>query len=169
MANIWYCTYFSAMCITAYVEYMWYTIPKFWILTGLLLLDTFTGIAKSYALWTVWEKEYYDNGKVKNNWFNTTVLKVGVIGKVLLLMLPLWMIGVAHLVWVELNRLIPVLVGLIWAAEFISIIQNIRVVRTKKAIQEVDAMSLVLGGLLGIMKWWIEKTFTTQPYKKDGY
>jgi hypothetical protein len=46
------------------------------ILAMLLLFDVVTGVYKSYALWTVGNKEYYENGKVKNTWFSSTVLKV---------------------------------------------------------------------------------------------
>lgn len=164
-----YCTYLAFGCLMAYVEAKWYSWAKMAILTFLLLLDTVTGIYKSYALRTVGEKEYYDNGKVKNTWFNTTVLKVWLIGKMLLLMLPLWLIAVAHLVGIDLDWVVPATVALLAWAEFISIIQNFIIARTKKPMQEFDAVSFVLQWVLAIIKDWIEKRLTTQPYKKDDY
>ena len=164
-----YCTYLAFWCLMAYVEAKGYSWAKMAILTFLLLLDTVTGVYKSYALWTVGEKEYYDDGKPKNTWFNTTVLKVWLIGKLLLLMLPLWLIAVAHLIGVDLDWIVPASVALLAGAEFVSIVQNFIIARTKKPMQEFDAISFVLQGLLGIVKNWLENRLTTQPYKKDGY
>lgn len=163
-----YCTYFAFSCMIAYLEFKWYSTVKMLILTCLFCFDIVTGIYKSYALWTVWEKEYYDNGKVKNTWFNTTVLKVGILWKIMLLLIPVAFIWLTHLIGIELIRMIAPFIALIWAAEFISIVQNFIVARTKRSIQEFDAISFVLWWVLDVVKKWITKTLTTQPYKKDG-
>jgi len=167
MTKIAYCTYIAFGCIMWYLESKWYGAVKMSILWFLLLFDTITGIYKDYAIWTISEKEYYDNGKVKNKWFNSTILKVWVIGKILLLCVPIWFIAVAHLGWYELWKLLPIFVWLLWWAELVSIIQNIWSGITKKQIQEFDAISLVLGWILGVVKEQLIKYFTTQQYKKQ--
>lgn len=166
MTKIAYCTYIAFGCIIWYLEAQWYGVNKIAMLWFLLLFDTITGIYKSYALWTVGEKEYYDNWKIKNTWFNSTILKVWVIGKILLLCVPLWFIAVWNLGWLELGNMLPILVWLLWGAELVSITQNVWSGITKKQIQEFDAISLVLWGILWAIKEQIIKHFTTQQYKK---
>lgn len=166
-AILWYCTYLSAMCIMALLEANWYGQHKMTILGMLLILDTLTGIYKSYALRSIWEKEYYPSGKVKNKWFNTNVLKVWLLGKLILLIVPLGIIWTSKLIGVNVQEFTAFIVGMIGAGEFISAIQNIIVGRTKKQIQEFDAITFVLQGILWIVKEWIEKRLTTEKFKVD--
>lgn len=166
MTTIGYCTYFTVMCIMAILEAKWYWTNKMTILASLLLFDVITWVYKSYALWTVGDKEYYENGKVKRNWFSSTVLKVWVMGKIITLLLPMIFISAAYLMWLQINNITTALIGLIAAAELVSIIQNFIIARTKKRIDEVDALTWVMQTTLGFVKWWIEKNLTTEPFKK---
>lgn len=162
---IGYCVYITWWCVALYLQSQGYWYDKMWILAFLLLTDTATGIYKSYALWSVSEKQYYPDWKVKNTWFNSTVLKVWLIGKFITLILPLVILAFVYLVWYDVNRLATIWFALIWGAEVISIIQNFMIARTKKPMQEFDAITFVMQGVLNLIKWWIEKSLTTNQYK----
>ena len=162
-----YCVYITWWCITLYLQSQWYWYDKMWILAFLLLTDTITGVYKSYALWSVSNKEYYPDWKEKNTWFNSTVLKVWLIWKFITLILPVVILSFVYLVWYDVSSLATIWFSLIGGAEVISIIQNFIIAKTKKPMQEFDAITFVMQGILNIVKLWIEKSLTTSKYKNE--
>jgi hypothetical protein len=61
-------------------------------------------------------------------------------------------ISAAYLMGLEINNVTTALIGLIAAAELVSIIQNFIIARTKKKIDEVDALTWVMQTTLGFVK-----------------
>lgn len=164
-----YCVYITRWCVALYLQAQGYWYDKMWILAFLLLTDTITGIFKSYALWSVSKKDYYPNWMVKNTWFNSTILKVWLIGKLITLILPLVILSFVYLVGYDVSSLATIWFALIGGAEVISIIQNFIIARTKKPMQEFDAITFIMQGILNIIKSWVEKSISTKQYKNEDH
>lgn len=59
--------------------------------------------------------------------------------------------------WYNVKMASDIVIWVLVSAEFISSIQNIMVVRTKKKIEEVDAVTFVLQNILNIVRNGLEK------------
>lgn len=163
----WYCIYISLLCVSTYLQSKWYRYDKMSILAFLLLFDTATGVYKSYSLWSVSDKKQYDNWKHKNTWFNSTMFKVWIIWKIMTLILPIAVFSFISLIGYDISKLSTILVALIGWAELISILQNLTIARTKKPIQEFDAITFVMHWILEITKERITRTLTVTKYKEE--
>ena len=167
MTIVWYCTYITLACIFIFLWDAWYGLWEMGLISFLMVLDTIFGIASSYALWDVGKKKYYEDWKVINDWFSSTILKVGLMWKIATLLVPLALIVLVQIAWWEINWLIKILITGIAGAEVISIIQNMIMIKTKKKIKEVDALTMVMQWVLWVVKKFILQSLTTEKYK-DG-
>lgn len=136
---LWYTT------IVIAVEYVWASPEMFWLLVALMVFDTMTGLGKRYAL----------NASITSRglWV-WAMAKVSVLVMLLLLGWSIKLTGLGN------QMAISAVIGLFIGAELFSSIQNIYIMHTKKEITEFDAISKVLGGLIAIVRWFIEKMVT---------
>jgi hypothetical protein len=123
--------------------------------------DIITGIAKAYILWSAWVKQTYADGTIQNSWFQTHKLKIGIISKFLVACLPFGMLFFAQVTGgYSVNLPSDIIIAVLCAAEFISSIQNIIVVRTGKETQEVDAITYALRGILKMFRNFIDNNLS---------
>lgn len=128
-------------------NYYWINWEAFVILSVLLVADTALWISKSYVL-------YWEEG----SWFSSRKFKVWVISK-LAIMLFVILLALATSQWTWDDTIANIVVSstlwLLIVAEFISIVQNIIMIRTKEEIQEWDAVTAVLTYILSTLKGFI--------------
>lgn len=152
-----YCTYTAFICFALFLHTRGIDFNNWLILLGFMGFDVITGIAKSYILWDNNPKKKYPDGKVMNDWFQTHKLKIGIISKFLVACLPFAVLFLAEVTWgYSVNFASDILIAVLAAAEFISSIQNIIVVRTGKDIQEFDAITYTLNLILDQVKKMID-------------
>ena len=123
--------------------------------------DILTGICKAYVLWSAGIKQTYSDGKIQNSWFQTHKLKIGLISKFLVACLPFGVLFFAQLTGgYNVNLPSDIIIAVLAAAEFISSIQNIIVVRTGKETQEIDAITYTLRGILKMFRNFIDNNLS---------
>jgi len=137
---LWYTT------IVIAVEYVWASPEMFWLLVALMVFDTMTGLGKRFALgkWDITSRGLW----------------IGAMSKVFVLVMLLLLGWSIKLTGLSNQMAISAVIGLFIGAELFSSIQNIYIMHTKKEITEFDAISKVLGGLIAIVRWFIEKMVT---------
>lgn len=130
MKTVVICSYIVCSIIAWF--YWEYKIALSWLLV-LWLIDTLTGVVRYYRLWRLQSKAI---------WYGT-------VAKAFMLIIPFMLYSVISIsapivaVW-SLSMVFTIL----WIAEFISIIQNIQVVRTGVDVTEQDAVSKILNTVL---------------------
>lgn len=161
MALFWYCTYTFFMCFAIWLHSKWLYVNNWLILLWFMGFDIITGISKAYVLWNSGIKQTYDDGTIQNSWFQTHKLKIGLISKFLVACLPFGMLFFAQVTGgYSVNLSSDIIIAVLCAAEFISSIQNIIVVRTGKQTQEVDAITYALRGILKIFRNFIDNNLS---------
>jgi hypothetical protein len=106
-------------------------------------------------------KQTYADGTIQNSWFQTHKLKIGIISKFLVACLPFGMLFFAQVTGgYSVNLPSDIIIAVLCAAEFISSIQNIIVVRTGKETQEVDAITYALRGILKMFRNFIDNNLS---------
>lgn len=161
MALFWYCTYTLFVCVAIRLHSKWLDIRNVLILIWFMWFDITTGIAKGYVLWNAWVKQTYSDGTIQNRWFQTHKLKIGVVSKFLVACLPFGVLFFAQVTGgYSVNLPSDIIIAVLAAAEFISSIQNIIVVRTGKEIQEIDALTYTLRAILKIFRNFIDNNLS---------
>lgn len=109
---------------------------------GLLwMLDTFTWIIKYFRLW-----------RLTSKW-----LRYGTIVKTIMLWIPLVVAKIASAFWLSAT-ILSVVFAILCFAESISILQNLKVIRTGKDESEQDVITKLLEWILNIWNIILEKT-----------
>lgn len=134
------CIYGLYACVIGVLWY--YGIDAEWmiILTALMIFDVIFGVTKSYVLesWT------------NKDWFSTHKLKIWLISKVsIFCVFILFWVLLKYVTWSSVAMDITTM-WVLWifiVAEFISVLQNVIMIRTGKAIAERDALSYWLNML----------------------
>ena len=109
---------------------------------GLLwMLDTFTWIIKYFRLW-----------RLTSKW-----LRYGTIVKTIMLWIPFIVAKIASAFWLS-AIILSVVFAILCFAESISILQNLKVIKTGKDESEQDVITKILDGILNIWNIILEKT-----------
>jgi len=132
--NIWYAIAFSCGTVCNYLEISQEAI---FILTILMLVDTFTGIIKTIAL------------KKKPT---SSRLSLGILSKVTLMLIPFCLALAGKGIGLELITVALGTINVLILSETYSIISNIYVIRTRKDVKEYDVISLLLNKLRKILE-----------------
>ena len=152
------CTYITISCL---FSYLWIEFEAMILLFMLLFTDTIFGIAKSYVLYND-PTATYEDWTPRNKWFNSHKLKIGVLSKILLLIIPPLVAWVFKINWINAWFLISGWLWLLCVAELISIIQNFIMIRTGKEIEEFDAITFVLKKILSFIREFLESKMNTK-------
>ena len=153
---------FSEWISIASIKTFWYVaftsvllclnIPQeaFTILASLMIIDTFTGIAKQY--------------RVESIGLTSKRMSTGIMAKFVTLMFLFagWL--VINFFKIEPDYYVQTVLSVLIMAEFYSIIQNVYAVRTGIILPEYDVISITLKRLTGVIQDFIEKI--TIPKKK---
>lgn len=163
MVLFWWCTYTLFVCLIMWLHSKWLDVNNWVILLWFMGFDIITGICKAYILWNAGIKQTYDDGTIQNSWFQTHKLKIGLISKFLVACLPFGVLFFAQLTGgYNVNLPADIIIWVLAAAEFISSIQNIIVVRTGKETQEIDALTYALRGILQVFRNFIDKALSKE-------
>lgn len=103
------------------------------LLSLLLLIDYFTGIAKTYVICKDEIRSYR--------------AIAGIIAKISLLVIPVTLAIAGKQLGYNLNIIVESTINMLVLAETYSIIGNIRSIQARKNVQEIDAVSFVLSKL----------------------
>ncbi len=161
MVLFWWCAYTLFVCAAIWLHDKGLDINNWLILLWFMGFDILTGICKAYVLWSAGIKQTYDDGTIQNSWFQTHKLKIGLISKFLVACLPFGMLFFAQVTGgYSVNLPSDIIIAVLCAAEFISSIQNIIVVRTGKETQEVDAITYTLRGILKMFRNFIDNNLS---------
>lgn len=161
MALFWYCAYTFFMCLAIRLHSKWLDVNNWLILLWFMGFDVITGISKAYILWNAWVKQTYSDGSIQNSRFQSHKLKIGIISKFLVACLPFGVLFFAQVTGgYNVNLPSDIIIAVLCAAEFISSIQNIIVVRTGKETQEVDAITYALRGILKMFRNFIDNNLS---------
>jgi len=147
MSNLQTAIYWAYASVLWLFNYYGINGEAFVILSVLLIADTAFGVMKSFVLF--WEE---------SSWFSSRKFKVWVISKfAIMLFVVLLALATSQWTWDDsiANIIVSSTLWLLIVAEFISIVQNIIMIRTKKEIEEWDAVTMVLTYVLDIMKKFI--------------
>lgn len=166
MSILWYCTYTAFVCAAIWLHSKGLDVSNWIILLWFMWFDIITGISKAYILWNAGIKQTYSDGTIQNSWFQTHKLKIGIISKFLVACLPFAVLFFAEVAgWYNVNLPSDIIIAVLAAAEFISSIQNIIVVRTGKETQEIDAITYALRGILKLFRNFIDTTLSKDTSK----
>lgn len=133
------------------VEYVWVNPEMIMLLVVLMGFDTVTGIGKRLSI-----------GKKDITSRSFMIWLATKISVLTLLLLLAWTLKVTAL---GNNMAISAVIGLFIAGELYSSIQNIYTMKTGKEVTEYDAVSAILGGLLRIVRTFIEKVLNWTKIK----
>ena len=111
-------------------------------LTALLLIDTFVGVLAAHAV---------------GNRIRSSILAGGLLSKLVLLLVPFSIALAGKVVGVDLTSLVGASISVLALAEVYSIIGNIIQIRTKKEVDEQDAIHLALLGIRSFLEKMLEK------------
>lgn len=163
MVLFWWCTYTLFVCVVMWLHSKWLDINNWLILLWFMGFDIITGIAKAYILWNAGVKQTYSDGSIQNSRFQTHKLKIGIISKFLVACLPFGVLFFAQLTGgYNVNLPADIIIWVLAAAEFISSIQNIIVVRTGKETEEIDALTYTLRSILQMFRNFIDKSLSKE-------
>ncbi|HEY1194292.1 phage holin family protein [Flavobacterium sp.] len=111
------------------------------VLFYLMIMDTFLGVTKTIVL---------------NNHFTFKKLAVGFVSKLAVLLIPTALALMSKGLNYNFNWFVTVVMDLLIVSDGISIISNIIAIKTKKEVENFDAMTLILksvrNGLIQIFK-----------------
>lgn len=138
--NIIIKTLFSVYLASLFA-YLWLSQESFYLLTTLMFVDTFTGVVKSLVF-----KE------TKSRTFT-----IGVLSKMLLLLIPLSIAIAGKISNMTTSWFVTGMFTLLAIAELWSILANIYQIRTKKKIEEYDAVTTVIKFALDFTKSLLTK------------
>lgn len=163
MVLFWWCTYTLFVCAVMWLHSKWLDVNNWLILLWFMGFDIITGIAKAYILWNAGVKQTYSDGSIQNSRFQTHKLKIGIISKFLVACLPFGVLFFAQLTGgYNVNLPADIIIWVLAAAEFISSIQNIIVVRTGKETEEIDALTYTLRSILQMFRNFIDKSLSKE-------
>lgn len=153
--------YFGYCAIAATFAYFGISWEMFAIYTAFMILDTIFGIIKCYVL-------YADKDK---HWFSSHKLKIGVLGKVTLLFVPVMFSLTTRTIgypdWSE--YLTGWALGIFIVSEFISVLQKVIAIQKKEEISEFDAMSALMSTMLGIIQQWFSDKLSHKTTDKQNF
>lgn len=107
------------------------------ILGILMTLDFIAGIAKAICL---------------DESVTSKKMKIGVIGKTLTLLIPLCVALAGVGAGLDLSKLVAFTLNLLILSELYSFISNLLVIKTKKALPEFDAISLIANKIKSLLE-----------------
>lgn len=136
-----YCSYL--ICTTVQI-YLWNYELAMSLLLVLFLVDTFTGVIKYFRLW---------NLRSRGIWYGT-------VSKAFMLTIPVLLdIAISiSLFAVYRENISAAMITVLVVAEFISIIQNIKVIKTGIEETEQDVVTKMLNWILAILNILLENT-----------
>lgn len=143
------CTYWLYLCVTGFLTYYWLSGEWLILLSVLMVVDVVLWITKSWVL-NRQDPERFSSDKLKVG----VSAKIAILVLILLLAVILWYLSRAEVVTFVI---IDVALGLFVCAEFVSVIQNVIMIRQQKYIPERDAITAVLWWMLDLFKKFIEK------------
>lgn len=116
------------------------------VLFYLMVMDTFLGIIKTIVL---------------NNKFSFKKLAVGFVSKLAVLVIPTALALMSKGLDYEFNWCVTIVMDLLIVSDGISIISNIIAIKTKKEVENFDAMTLILKSIRNRLIQLLKKLLIT--------
>lgn len=132
--------YLPIIGLFIYLELSWESMT---ILAALLVIDYITGVAKVYV--------------IDKNQLKSYKAIAGIISKVSILLIPIVLSIAAKQIGYDMKVFTDSVITMLVLSETYSIIGNIRSIQLKKRVEEIDAVSLVLGKITRLIETLLKK------------